>query len=189
MWKSSPSHQVELQIWEPWSWGQKPDWSLSSPTFYNSETCARLFTIIVSATSLLKWGWSNLLCRHFNLLLDGIGGTSKLGDRPGFPHSSSRWLRLLDGAELWRALYPFPGEAQFLSSFLAFSKRSYHPAGNVDYFLPGSSNTSPTPAPIPPIRCKYCFSLHPLLNQGLVATGIGSALETLTVTCEQGTTG
>ena len=187
--KSFPSLQDELQICAPWSWGQKSDWSLSSPTFYNNETCANLFTTIVSATSLLKWGWSNLLCRHFNFLLDGGGGTSKLGDRPGSPHSSSRCLRLLDGAELWRALYPFPSEAQFLSSFLAFSKRSYHPSGNVDYFLPGSSTTSPTPAPIPFIRSKYSFSLHPLLNQGFVATGISSALETLTVTCEWGTAG
>ena len=177
-------------MWEPWHWGQKPGWSLNSPTFYNSETCASLFAVIVSATSLLKWGWSNLLCRHFNLLLDGVGGTSPLGDRAGSPHGSSRCQRLLGRTELWRALYPFPSEAQLLSSFLAFSKRSYHPAGNVgDYFLPGNSTISPTAAPTPFIRYKYCFSFPPLLNQGLVATDIGRDLETLTVTCEQGTAG
>ena len=63
---------------------------------------------------------------------------------------SNRFLRLADGPALWRALYPFPSEVQLWSSFLAFSKRSHHPVGDVrDYFLPGSSIASPAPTPVP----------------------------------------
>lgn len=124
--------------------------ALALPLTTSGATCASPFIIWVSVTSPLKWGWWNLPCRHFKLLLGGADGTSQLGDRAGSPKGSSTCLRLADGAERWRALNPFPSEAQLWSSFLAFSKRSHHPAGDVrDYFLPGSSAASPAPTPIP----------------------------------------
>ena len=89
---------------------------------------------------------------------------------------------MADEAKLWRVLYLLPSEAQFWSSFPAFSKRSHYPARDVgDYFLPGSITTSPTPVSMTFIWCKYCFSLPPPPNQDLAARGaFSNKLESLT---------
>ena len=101
---------------------------------------------------------------------------------PTYPQSSNRCLRIADGAKLWRVLYLLPSEAQFWSSFPAFSKRSHYLAGEVgDYFLPGSITTSPTPVSMTFIWCKCCFSLPPPPHQYLAARDtFSNNLESLT---------